>query len=69
MDYRRMSADEGPDGGLVVPHEIPDIAAEAAQGATATLTQRGAARLDGAKVAALVKEIEACQRILALARE
>ena len=69
MDHRRMTEDEGRDEGLVVPHEIPDIAAEAAQGAPAALTRRGAASLDVTKLAALVDEIAACQRILASARE
>jgi DNA-binding transcriptional MerR regulator len=69
MDYRRMSENEARDAGLVVPHDIPDIAAEAAQGAPATVTHRGVARLDVAKLAALVEEIEACQRVLASARD
>jgi DNA-binding transcriptional MerR regulator len=69
MDYRRMSENEAWDGGLVVPHDIPDIAAEAAQGAPATVTHRGVARIDVGKLAALVDEIEACQRVLASARD
>jgi DNA-binding transcriptional MerR regulator len=68
MDYRRMSEDERRDECLVVPHEIPDIAAEAAQGAPAPLRDRGAASIDVAKLAALVDEIEACQQILASVR-
>jgi DNA-binding transcriptional MerR regulator len=69
MDYRRITEEARRDEGLIVPHEIPDIAAEAAQAAPAPLTHRGATSVDVAKLAALVDEIEACQRILAVARE
>ncbi len=44
MDYRRMAEDEERDEAMVVPHEIPDIAAEAAQGAAAALTRAGEGR-------------------------
>jgi uncharacterized protein with PhoU and TrkA domain len=54
------------------PHEIPDIAAEAAQSGGATIVRQPAeerSRLDPQKLGALLDEIEACYRVLAVARE
>ena len=72
MDCRRMAEDEGRDEALVIPREIPDIAAEAAQSGTATIVRQGAeerSRLDPQKLGSLLDEVEACYRVLALARE
>jgi DNA-binding transcriptional MerR regulator len=71
MDYRRMAEDEDQEDAISA-HEIPDIAAEAAQSGLATLArdpgeQRSA--LDPQKLVALMDEIEACYRVLTLARE
>jgi DNA-binding transcriptional MerR regulator len=70
MDQRRMADDDEQDE--AAPHEIPDIAAEAAQSGSTTLTrERGAERatLDPQKLGTLLDEIEACYRVLASARD
>jgi len=72
MDYRRMAEDDERDEAMSEPHEIPDIAAEAAQSGAATIVRQPAeerSRLDPQKLGALLDEIEACYRVLALARE
>ena len=72
MDFRRMAADEEQEEAMSAPHEIPDIAAEAAQSGAATLARQPAeerAKLDPQKLGTLLDEIEACYRVLALARE
>jgi DNA-binding transcriptional MerR regulator len=68
MDYRRLSDD----GVMVTPHEIPDIAAEAAKGEGMTIPrQSGSApvKLDQKKLSAVLDEIEACYRVLASAKD
>jgi DNA-binding transcriptional MerR regulator len=72
MDYRHMAEDDEPDEAMSAPHEIPDIAAEAAQSGAATIVRQPAeerAKLDPQKLGAVLDEIEACYRVLALARE
>ena len=71
MDYRRMAEDEGEDGAMPAPREIPDIAAEAAQGSTPSLARETAeeVKLDRQQIGSLIEEIEACRRVLAGVRD
>jgi DNA-binding transcriptional MerR regulator len=72
MDYRRMSDNGEQDEAMVTPHEIPDIAAEAAKGGGMTIPrQSGAkdAKLDQQKLGAVLDEIAACYRVLNSARD
>ena len=72
MDYRRMAEDDEQDEAMSEPHEIPDITAEAAQSGAATIVRQPAeerSRIDPQKLGALLDEIEACYRVLALATE
>jgi hypothetical protein len=75
MDFRRMADDEDREDAMLAHHEIPDIAAEAAQGggASASITREPAERrmpkLDPAALGALLDEIETCRRILVAAKE
>ena len=72
MDFRRMADEDEQNDAMSEPHEIPDIAAEAARSGAATLARQPAeerSRLDPQKLGALLEEIEACYRVLALARE
>ncbi len=75
MDYRRLGEgddQEESDESLVVPREIPDIAAEAARSTPATLARDQAGEdesIDVEKLEVLLEEIETCHRILASARE
>jgi hypothetical protein len=70
MDYRRMTEDAERDEAMRVP-EIPDVAAEAAKGGSATLARPAEERgkIDARKLGALLEEIEACYRVLTEARE
>ena len=71
MDFRRMAEEEDQEEAMSSP-EIPDIAAEAAQSGAATIVRQPAeerSRLDPQKLGAVLDEIEACYRVLALARE
>jgi DNA-binding transcriptional MerR regulator len=71
MDYRRMAEDED-EHVAVSAHEIPDIAAETAQRGLATLAREPSEQhstLDPQKLVTLIDEIEACYRVLTLARE
>jgi DNA-binding transcriptional MerR regulator len=68
MDYRRI-AEEEEDEGMSSP-EIPDVAAEAAQSGRLPHIERGERqKIDPEKLTTLLKEIESCYRVLALARE
>jgi DNA-binding transcriptional MerR regulator len=72
MDYRRI-ADED-DGEVLMPaaHDIPDIAAEAAQGGGGTLAREPEDRgetLDPRALGVLLDEIEACRSILDSAKD
>jgi DNA-binding transcriptional MerR regulator len=73
MDYRRMAEEGGEDHqGMVVPHEIPDIAAEAARSTPASFVRPHRAEAVSVEVdelGALADEIEDCRRILASAKE
>jgi DNA-binding transcriptional MerR regulator len=72
MDYRRMADDDDQDEAMQEPREIPDIAAEAAQGGGLTMPRERAedrAKLDPQKLGAVLDEIEACYRMLASARD
>lgn len=72
MDLRRSAEGEDRIEPMVVPVEIPDIAAETAQSRPAMRMQAGAGGRVSVEVktlGGLVDEVEACQRILALAKE
>jgi DNA-binding transcriptional MerR regulator len=69
MDYRRLAEVAGQDEDKTPPHEIPDVAAEAAQGRNAythVASQLGR-RVDQETLGSVLEEIEACQRLLAAA--
>jgi DNA-binding transcriptional MerR regulator len=71
MDYRRMAEEEPEDEAMRAP-EIPDMAAEAAQGGATVLARPPAeepAKLDPQRLGALLEEIEACRRLLVEARD
>ena len=70
MDYRSIADDEQDDA--MSTHEIPDIAAEAAQsGGHAPGREPDArpAKLDAKTLSVLIEELAACNRVLTLARE
>jgi DNA-binding transcriptional MerR regulator len=69
MDHRRaMEEDEGKV--MPAPHEIPDIAAEAAKGGAMLARQpEERPQLDPKTLGALLEEIEACHRLLTEARD
>lgn len=72
MDYRRMAEDAGEDEAMSAPQEIPDIAAEAAQGGAQAFPRQPAGegiKLDQQKLRSLLDEIEACHRVLVEARD
>jgi len=72
MDLRRSAEGEVRVEPMVVPVEIPDIAAETAQSRPAMrmpAESRGRVSIEIETLGDLVDEIEACQRILALAKE
>ena len=74
MDLRQSTRTEDEDRlePMVVPVEIPDIAAETAQSRPAMRAYARAGQrvnVDVEKFGALVDEIEACQRILASAKD
>jgi DNA-binding transcriptional MerR regulator len=71
MDYRRMAEDQERGAEVSAP-EIPDIAAEAAlSGGSASPREANLprAKLDPQKIGALMDEVEACYRVLTLAKE
>lgn len=72
MDYRRLAEDESEDEAMPAPREIPDIAAEAAQSGAQAFAHQASGegvKLDRQKLGSLLEEIEACQRVLAEARD
>jgi DNA-binding transcriptional MerR regulator len=69
MDYRRMAEDDEQDEAMATPHEIPDIAAEAAMAGSALPRQVAVGALDAKRLGTLLDELEACRRVLAEARE
>ncbi len=71
MDYRSMAEDDEQDDAMPA-HEIPDIAAEAAQSGGHTLGREPDARpakLDAKTLSTLIEELAACTRVLTLAGE
>ncbi len=56
---------------MATPHEIPDIAAEAAQSGGIVAREHGeaGARLDPQKLGAVLDEIETCYRVLTSAKD
>jgi DNA-binding transcriptional MerR regulator len=73
MDYRHIAEDEDEDEDQSVssPHDIPDIAAEAAQGRKVTIVREAHAEardLDERAWGALLDELETCRHILATAK-
>lgn len=69
MDYRRMAEDDEQNEAMATPHEIPDIAAEAAMAGSALPRQVAVGALDAKRLGTLLDELEACRRVLAEARE
>jgi DNA-binding transcriptional MerR regulator len=69
MDYRRMAENDEQDEAMATPHEIPDIAAEAAKAGSALPRQVAVGALDAKRLGTLLDELEACRRVLAEARE
>jgi DNA-binding transcriptional MerR regulator len=71
MDFRRI-AEEDEQGVMAEAHEIPDVAAEAAQGRAAGLIhdETGSSRqMSLSALGVLIDEIEACRRILISAKD
>jgi DNA-binding transcriptional MerR regulator len=72
MDSRRMAEEDEQEGAMSQPHEIPDIAAEAAQSGIATIvrepTERGLPKINPEAIAALLDELEACYLVLVAAK-
>ncbi len=72
MDHRRMAEEDEQEEAMSAPREIPDIAAEAAQGGATSLARESAGervKLDPLRLGTLLDEIEACYRVLASAKE
>ena len=70
MDYRRMADVDDQDEAMAAPHEIPDVAAEAAQsGGTVAREPDETARLTPQKLSAVLDEIETCYRVLTSAQD
>jgi DNA-binding transcriptional MerR regulator len=69
MDYRRLAEVAGQDEDMIPPREIPDVAAEAAQGRNAYTrdAHKPGRKIDEEALGAVLEEIEACQRLLAAA--
>ncbi|HAH66719.1 MAG TPA: MerR family transcriptional regulator [Rhizobiales bacterium] len=72
MDSRRMAEEDEQEGAMSQPHEIPDIAAEAAQSGVATIvrepTERGLPKINPEAIGALLDELEACYLVLVAAK-
>ena len=74
MDFRRIAEEQDrDDDAMSEAHEIPDVAAEAAQGGgLATLlrnAERPSRQVDLRSLGSLIEEIEACRQILVGAKE
>jgi DNA-binding transcriptional MerR regulator len=65
MDYRRLANGADDDEDVLSPRDIPDLAAEAAQGSVASA--RPVRKLDRETLSELLEEIEACQDLLSSA--
>lgn len=71
MDFRRLAEEHEQEDAMEV-HEIPDVAAEAAQGGGANLLHNGdrpLRQIDMTALGSLIDEIEACRQILVSAKE
>jgi DNA-binding transcriptional MerR regulator len=72
MDSRRVAEEDAQEGAMSQPHEIPDIAAEAAQSGVATIvrepTERGLPKINPEAIGALLDELEACYLVLVAAK-
>ena len=65
MDYRRLAEDAEDDE--MPPHDIPDVAAEAAQSGAWRPIPNAGRKMDGDTLCALLDEIETCHKLLAAA--
>jgi DNA-binding transcriptional MerR regulator len=72
LDHRRMAEEDEQEDAMSQPHEIPDIAAEAAQSGVATIvrepTERRRPKINPEAIGALLDELEACYRVLVAAK-
>jgi DNA-binding transcriptional MerR regulator len=74
MDFRRMTDREDDEGVTTARHEIPDVAAEAAQGGVGASfappePERRMPKLDPKALGALLDELDTCRRILVAAKQ
>jgi DNA-binding transcriptional MerR regulator len=71
MDFRRIAEEQEQEDAMAELHEIPDVAAEAAQGVPCLLRdgERPSRQIDVSSLGALIDEIEVCRRILVSAKE
>ncbi len=75
MEFRRMADREDAEDTIAARHEIPDIAAEAAQGGrgggtfTPAGPEKGMPEPDPKALGALLDELETCRRILVAAKQ
>jgi DNA-binding transcriptional MerR regulator len=71
MDFRRIAEEQEQEDAMAELHEIPDVAAEAAQGVPSLLRdgERPTRQIDVSSLGALIDEIEVCRRILVSAKE
>ena len=71
MDFRRIAEEQEQEDAMAELHEIPDVAAEAAQGVPSLLLdgERPPRQIDVSSLGALIDEIEVCRRILVSAKE
>jgi DNA-binding transcriptional MerR regulator len=71
MDFRRIAEEQEQEDAMAELHEIPDVAAETAQGVPSLLRdgERPPRQIDVSSLGALIDEIEVCRRILVSAKE
>lgn len=72
MDFRRIAEEQDQDDVMSKAHEIPDVAAEAAQSGLAPMLRdndRLSRPVDIGSLGAVLEEIEACRRILIAVKE
>jgi DNA-binding transcriptional MerR regulator len=72
MEYRRHAGEEEDNEDIARPHDIPDVAAEAAQSRAVHIArnmEEQTLELDAEALNAVVDEIEACHKILVRAKE
>ena len=68
MDHRQMAEEDEQEDAMSQPHEIPDVAAEAAQSGIATIVREPTEQGPPA-IGALLDELEACYRVLVAAKD